>query len=415
MAQDDLESPGRILAIEPDAGDRASLERALRSHVRAEFLIVPSMDEALDAIARFVPDLILTSTFLPPPDEEKLNTYLRRRAETSHAQVITLPQFSDPAERVPPDSVNADGAVVLRFARRRQAVVRRCDVQQLGEHIESFLKQAHALRFGAQDRRNRGVDALIEAGDRAPLVEGWVAGPTAIVLADKRDSRTLASSFSLPPDRRRASRRRPELLPDPLRVMLAGGATTVVDISSLGVMLETSSELAPGRFVHLEMHGSNANLSVAARLVRTETIRVNDSDLRYRVAAAFAREIDLSALRQSFDTPPQSPKVLGDLLGRVLADAGWKSSAKTLCSRFEDQLRTLVQLQDVKIRAIPANAPAGCASLCFDIPTASGDARLFLQAVYGPGRQPSALDVRLLRAAASVAGVVLEVAGPDGV
>ena len=411
MTQYDPNKPlGRILGIEPDPEDRAALERALLARVRAEVLIVANVEDALDATAWFIPDLILTSTFLPPADEGRLTAHLRRCPETAHTRVITLPQFIDPAERVLTEVERPGAAVVLRFARRARALVPRCDAQLLREHIESYLNQAHSLRLSAEDRQQRGVEPLGDVPRRAPLPDAWLLpSSTALVLANERDSRTLSSAFSLPRDRRRASRHKAGDLPAPLRARLsAGGDITLVDISSLGVLLETRTELTPGNIVHLQMQGGDANISIAARLVRTELARVSGSELKYRVAAAFAREIDLSALHEPRATMSHPPKVLGDLLGRVLADAHWMASSTTLWSKFEEELKRLVSVQDVRIRAVPANAPPGCHSVCFEIPDSGGNGRLVLQAIFC--NQPAPVEVRLLKAAAGLAGVVLQLA-----
>ena len=411
MTQDDQsESPGRILGIEPDPEDRAALERALLARVRAEVLIVANVEDALDAIAWFIPDLILTSTFLPPADEGRLSGHLRSCPETAHTRVITLPQFIDPAERVLTEVERPGAAVVLRFARRARALVPRCDAQLLREHIESYLNQAHSLRLSAKDRRQRGVEPVGDVPLRAPLPDNWLLpSSTALVLANERDSRTLSSAFSLPRDRRRASRHKAGDLPAPLRARLsAGGDITLVDISSLGVLLETRTELTPGNIVHLQMQRGDANISVAARLVRTELARIGGSEIKYRVAAAFAQEIDLSALHEPGATGSHPPKVLGDLLGRVLADAHWMVNSTTLWSKFEEELKRLVSVQDVRIRAVPADAPPGCHSVCFEIPDSAGNGRLVLQAIFC--NQPAPVEVRLLKAAAGLAGVVLQLA-----
>ena len=411
MTDTDHSKPlGRILAIEPDPDDRAALERALCSQVRAELLFVASVEEALAKVASFIPDLILTSTFLPPADEEKLTTHLRQCPETSHTRVITLPQVVDPGDRIQQNTARTGAAVLLRFARRREVQVRLCNPQVLREHVESYLEQAQSLRLGAEDRRQRGVEAIAGAL-RAPLPDNrLVPSSTALVPANQKD-RTLTSAFQLPRDRRRASRHRASDLPGSLTARLsASGDITLVDISSSGVLIETKKELAPGSIVHLQMQNVDANVSVVARLVRSERTRVDGSEWIYRVAAAFAREIDLRSLRESRTASAQPPKVLGDLLGRVLADAHWMAGSTTLCSKFEDELKRLMHLKDIRIGAVPLTAPAGCRSLCYPIPDAGGGRRHVLQAIVDGGRRLDPVEIRLLKAAAGLAGIVLGLA-----
>ena len=83
----------RILAIEPDPARAATLQRLLRGHVSADFEIVKSCPEAMEAIARCVPDLVLTSTFLPPAEEAALTDSLKQLSEAAHVQLITVPHF----------------------------------------------------------------------------------------------------------------------------------------------------------------------------------------------------------------------------------------------------------------------------------------------------------------------------------
>jgi hypothetical protein len=289
--------------------------------------------------------------------------------------------------------------------------VRLCNPQVLREHVESYLEQAQSLRLGAEDRRQRGVEP-IAGTPRAPLPDDnrIVPSSTALVLANEKP-RTLTSTFQLPRDRRRASRHRASDLPGSLRARLAAsGDITLVDISSSGVLLETKKELAPGSIVHLQMQNADANVSVVARLVRSERTRVDGSEWIYRVAAAFAREIDLRSLRESRTASAQPPKVLGDLLGRVLADAHWMAGSTTLCSKFEDELKRLMHVKDIRIGAVPLTAPAGCRSFSYPIPDAGDGSRRVLQAIVEAGRRLDPVEIRLLKAAAGLAGIVLGLA-----
>ena len=102
----------RILAIEPDPARAATLKRLLRGHVSADFEIVKSCAEAMEAIARCVPDLVLTSTFLQPAEEAALTDSLKQLSEAAHVQLITVPHFIEFEEsRVP----RARGAELPEF------------------------------------------------------------------------------------------------------------------------------------------------------------------------------------------------------------------------------------------------------------------------------------------------------------
>ena len=411
MTQDEhSESRGRILAIEPDVESAAALERTLRSYVRAELLVVQCVDDALDSLSTRTPDLILTSTFLSPADEMRLSEHLRRTSEASHTQVITLPQFVETAEDPGPQTKAAGpaGTLVRQLLRKSQALAPRCDAKLLAGQIDEYLEQAAALRVGAEDRRKRGVASPLDPV--APHT--WaLPGSTALVVAPRAESRMSTSDFRLPADRRRARRRKAEELLGSWAIKLpAGEDANIVDISPLGVMLETASPLTPDSIVHLRMLGGAADLAVAARLIRTEVAVGNGVRGRYRVAAAFTREVDLFALQEPAPmAAAHPPKVLGDVLGRVLAGADWVKNGPALRVKLQEEIGRLVHVHEVRIRAVPDRTPAGCESMCFSIPTA-GRSGFVLQAVFPRGHDPSPVEVRLLKAAAALASVVLELA-----
>ncbi len=62
---------GGILVIEPDSSRAATLRDILRHHA-CNLEIVESVAAALRSLAAQIPDLLLTSTFLPPVDEALL-------------------------------------------------------------------------------------------------------------------------------------------------------------------------------------------------------------------------------------------------------------------------------------------------------------------------------------------------------
>jgi hypothetical protein len=103
------------------------------------------------------------------------------------------------------------------------------------------------------------------------------------------------------------------------------------------------------------------------------------------------------------------PRVLGDLLRRVLSEADRGSDAAALRAAFEQELRQLLPVRDIQIRQKPVIAERGAESIYFTVPHGSG-AQPILQAIFEPDYAPTAMDFRLLKAAASLAAVVLEFA-----
>ena len=413
--------PAWVLAIEPDPESGAALAHALAPHLHVELVIVGSVDDALDVLETRTPDLILTSTFLAPPDDARLSAHLRRRAELLHTQVITLPQFVLAAEWDDQNRDDPESGVVLRFRpRRTPQITARCDAATLREQIEAYLEQARMLRERIGHQSESSTTHWLD--DRSPATDEPIASAssegslaTGHRPATPPPGTDNGTGLQLPRDRRRASRRRAGDLAGQLKIVLpAGGDVSLVDISRLGALLETSSKLSPGSLINIQVLGLEDRISVPARLVRSEIAAASDGIVRYRVAAAFCRQIDFLAPPAAGPAANWSPKVLGDLLGRVLADASWVSNGEALCARFEAELGHLVPVRAIRICASPTPAPPGCESAAFGIP-GSGSGDLFLQVVFEPGHHPAAAEMRLLKAAAALASVVLDLTGapPD--
>ena len=64
-------------------------------------------------------------------------------------------------------------------------------------------------------------------------------------------------------------------------------------------------------------------------------------------------------------------------------------------------------VQDIQIRATPLIAEKGAESIYFSVSQRLGSRRI-LQAIFEPGYAPTEMEFRLLKAAASLAAVVLE-------
>jgi CheY-like chemotaxis protein len=404
----DTHAPARILAIEPDPGIGAVLHRILDKRVRGVLEVAPTIDAALASVARHVPDVILTSTFLPPADLARLIGELRRRDDAMHTQIISTPH----ALEAPDGPFYDDSGRILRFPRQRShRGAFHCDPLILRNQVEQYLDHAHALRL-APNRQQHGLIPI--AG---PGLDGWrydrASASTALVVPTTKAVRALNAALR-PSDRRAASRRRAADLAGQWGVKLdSDGSASIVDISRTGVRLETATDLNPGSVITLELIGIEASLSVGARLIRSEAVRPDGTVARYHAAAKFLREVDLfptsvhPIVAAAAAASSYMPTVLADLLGRVLADANWVSNGPALRSLFETEVGALVRAKDVRIRAVPVRASGGCQSLYFSIPTVTGP-RFGLHVVFERGYRPTAAEFVLLKAAASLAAVVLD-------
>jgi CheY-like chemotaxis protein len=394
------QEPGQILAIEPDPERSEILERILRGQVRAHLEIVKSMDQAIRSMTEKIPDLVLTSPFLKPADEVSLTAHLKQTPAASHVQVITTPYSIE----TDADSERSAPTGVLGFLRRRSSAPSACAPDTLRNQIEAYLSQARAART------RPSVGSSDSAGMTTVLAARKVQAPAPIVVAQSVVRRPHLLGGSEATDRRRARRRRAAELPGLWAVRLPlGPEAKVVDISSTGVLVETSIKISSGSTLDLQVLGQNVNLRVPARMVRSEVASVDHLGVKYRAAAAFSHELDIAGLQPAPSDPSSMPRVLADMLARVLADVDGHSSDSSLCARFEQELRLLLPIREIKIRRTPVIPNEQTESVYFTVPRASGS-RPILQAVFEQDYQPSAMEFRILKAAAGVAAVILEFA-----
>jgi hypothetical protein len=400
---------GRILFIEPDERRADALKQIVRELDDMDVEIVRDVPAAIRSVGEHIPDLLLTSTFLPPADEATLTSHLNGLPAARHLQTINVPYFIDEEEV----SVESSSARVLTFLRRRPASIRpRCDVRTLRDQIQVYLSQARTRRREADDRQNYEGSREYSLVKQTKTHELTLARGRATDAPPAAVTRTIpvpAFSTTLPGDRRRARRRACGDIPWLWTVKLAGGSqVNVIDISSTGVLLETASRLADGSTVDLQLLGEDTNVIVPARMLRTQVASVDGLSVKYRVAAAFAYHLTLPGLEQTSAAPPVS-KVVADLLSRVLGSLDRCSGEAALRTRFEDELRRVLPVRDIQLRETPVIAERGAESVYFTVPHGSG-ARPILQAIFEPDYAPTAKDFRLLKAAASLAAVVLEFA-----
>ena len=398
----------RILAIEPDPARAATLQRLLRGHVRADFEIVKSCPEAMAAIARCVPDLVLTSTFLQPAEEAALTDSLKQLAEAAHVQLITVPHFIEFE-----DSRVESKPRVLNFLRRRTALIRPvCDPRTVRDQIEHYLEKARVEKIEASERqvwdqvRTRSTALMRTDGASARRL---TAGDV-YTLATGIGGRAHKLGSLHAEDRRRAARRPLIDIPWLKSVRLPWGLEVgVVNVSTSGILLESNSKITPGTTVDLQLIGRGlTGVNVPARLLRSEVGTVNSLGVKYRVAAAFDRELDLGAeVAQKVSTTAATPKALANVLVQALSDITIDSRSAAPRAKFEQGLRQLMPLREVQLRRAPVAAAEQDDCVYFNVPHESG-VNAILQVVFARDHQPSSSEFKLLKAAAGVAGVVLE-------
>ncbi len=182
----------------------------------------------------------------------------------------------------------------------------------------------------------------------------------------------------------------------------------LLNISSTGLLVESGSRLSQDNLNQLTLCGPDTEIVVGATFVRSEVAFVNGLGVKYHIAATFERRIDLlpAAAEAPRALPPSAPGTLAHLLARIAAELE-DASPFTRRAAFERGVRALVAARDVRLRDAAAAPLDGETMVCFSVPAAGGVGTV-LQATFEAGAEPTREVLRLLRAAASLAGVILE-------
>lgn len=380
---------GRVLVIEPDPGRRRRLKALFESRLHEPAQIVSSAEEAVRAIDRRLPDLVLTSSFLSPDGVRTLTSHLANRPETSHVPVLITPQLEDPLAAPPSPS---------RFAWRRRSHDDHglCQpdalLQQLGEYFE--------IARSARAARDLITPVSIDGG---PPDLHLVQNSSHVITP-----RTGTALVSNPSERRRVARLRQQQLPW-LRIARLpwGSAVDLLDVSRTGVLVETTARMTPGTVVDLEFLGKDLATTVPSRILRTDIAHVDRLGVRYRVAAAFTRDLGLIDSAGGPDAT-LNPTAVGEILARTLGDLATGASPAAMRARFEHEVQRLVPVCTVRIQPAPTRSAALTDSIYFSVPCASG--RAVLQATFDRLRPPSGAEFKALKSSAYLAAVLLEFA-----
>ncbi|HEX7139451.1 MAG TPA: hypothetical protein VF219_16480 [Vicinamibacterales bacterium] len=203
----------------------------------------------------------------------------------------------------------------------------------------------------------------------------------------------------------RATRRTRADLPWLSTIKLPWGLEVrLLNMSTSGVLVETTSKFTPGSVADFEIAGSDDSLVVPARFVRSEIVGVDARGVRYRAAAVFEREVDLDGPRARIARVASTPNGLANWLQELSGDIERKAGPDALRARFESGLCRLVSAREVRILDEPAPPVEGCESIFFNM--SAGGTRRVMQVTFEPGYEPSELDFKLLQAGASLAAVI---------
>jgi hypothetical protein len=132
-----------ILAIEPDRRQASQLKAAVRGRLRADLVLADTADAALTALGDRVPDLVLTSAFLSPKDENALADWLRA-LDAAHVQTLTIPVLDAPRE--PANGARGMLSGLLRDRAHTPAAPDGCDPAVFADQCAAYLERAAGER-----------------------------------------------------------------------------------------------------------------------------------------------------------------------------------------------------------------------------------------------------------------------------
>jgi CheY-like chemotaxis protein len=252
----------RVLALETDAGQEATLRQVVCGAAGARLTLVRSVDTAIQALRDETPDVVLMPALVSPADEMQLLDSLRSLPNGTYIEVLITPTLAA--------GVTAD-APTSRFwpwnARRRT------EPQAAGE-LRYF--EERLLWSFERTRERQGLNALYEP-EAVPAVKA-----SSCELA--RDDRRLYPRFAF--EELRGLRA--------VRIPL-GPLVSLVDMSAGGALIESDQPLRPGAEARLELADAHGVRTVPFRVVRG-WISSLEGALRFRGACMFAEPLDLSGL-----------------------------------------------------------------------------------------------------------------------
>jgi CheY-like chemotaxis protein len=379
-----------ILAIESDPQRGRLLSRLIREHVKADLTIVESVRAAITSITRQPPDLILAPPLLSPQDSKELTAHVRQ-VHAAHVEMLTIAAF-DMLVDAPRKGKRGLGI----FKRRPVTLGLLYDPGMVAAEIADGLARARVARAKREA-------ALGHARHAAAVQPNGKTAPALVA------SNIEAFTRQQDQQRQRARRNAPEDVPWLSAIRLPWGLDlNLVNISSSGLLVESSSKLTPGVTYELQLNGPGTDLVVNARFVRSEIARFDASGVRYYAAARFDKELDLLVSREEQVKASTAQQALSALLATVLAESDHREPARV---RFARGLCRLVRARDVLVRNVPIAPADGSESFYFHV-KGEGPSRTILQVIFDADRDLTASEFSLLKAGASLTAALLEFEAP---
>src|SRR5262245_59662180 len=182
----------------------------------------------------------------------------------------------------------------------------------------------------------------------------------------------------------------------------------LLNISKSGLLIESGSKLDAGSTIAFHLSGPTKSFTVSARIVRSHVGGVNGRGVRYLAAAFFDKTVDLVEPRPvGQERSIAGPKSLAHLLVRVMEDREKGLDTDWLRASFEEGIKQLVRARGVEIREEMKQATDGTELVCFPVPAGRGFS-ITLQATFDANDTPQEEEIRILKAAATLAAFILQ-------
>ena len=118
----------------------------MREHVKADLVVVASVQAAIASIADRTPDLIIAPALLSPPDEAELLTHMKQLDTAPYIQMVTVPALDMLAD-APAETGAPRGLFGPVFNRRPVSLGLQYDRGMVAAQIVDGLERARELRI----------------------------------------------------------------------------------------------------------------------------------------------------------------------------------------------------------------------------------------------------------------------------
>jgi CheY-like chemotaxis protein len=369
----------RILAIDPNPERGALLRRLVRDAVRTDVTLVTSTKTAIVSIDAHRPDLILTSSLLTPTDDRDLIAHLRQTPSLRDLQVLSIPPVAEPQPTKSP------GLLARLRGRRSAPPVPAYDFGAIATRIEEALAQS---RIAAQLDIHDRPQVIIDAPPLPPAQS--IEIPACKDVFTKRTRATRWEGWQLPWLK---------------SINVPGGIEArLINLSSTGLLVESGARIAPGAATTFRLWGPHRDLTVPARIVRSEVASVDRFGVKYHAAAVFDFTFDTM-----MPDPIEAGAHLDALVETIRCKADGGASAAELRVEFEAGIMKLVSVRDVRLRDVPVAENDGRESVYFTV--SRSDAPAVLQVTFEANYQPRADEFNALKAAAAAAARIVDAIG----